>query len=276
MGRRLGCLTTQLVRGGTFLLLALAMLAQGSGANAQGKVHRAGLIVRFGDNSLVTRCVTFTEQNITGLEVLTRAGLSIVVDAGSSIGAGVCKIGRDGCDRGKSCFCQCEGSTCAYWQYFHLANGAWKYSNLGAGLYQVNDGAVEGWAWGKNAAPPIMSLDQLCAAGAAAPAQVAPTATALATASTTATRPAATLTPIPTTTPQATAPMVAPTNIASPTLAMILSATPTPTEMPVPTAEPSSLGTPPGASVISYVAFGAIVLGLGAWLVIQSRRASRG
>ena len=139
-------LTTRLGETIFFLIGALALTAS---AGAQGGAHRAGVVIRFGDGSTVTRCVSFNEPTLSGVELLTRAGLSIRVDTTSSIGAGVCKIERQGCDLGKSCFCQCEGSTCAYWQYFHLQSGAWKYSNLGAALYPVTDGSVEGWAWGK-------------------------------------------------------------------------------------------------------------------------------
>jgi hypothetical protein len=278
-------LTTRLERGGTFLFLALVMLASGASTsvNAQAAIHRAGLVVRFGDGSVVTRCVTFSEPSLTGAELLMRAGLSVVLDLNSSIGAGVCKIGNQGCDRGKSCFCQCEGSTCAYWQYFHLQSGVWKYSNLGAGVYQVSDGAVEGWAWGNNVVPPVMSLDQICAA-APAPVNVSPTPTR-ASAPTATPRPA-TPTVSPTTVP-ATIPVASVTAAATVPTAVTSSATVPPTDSPTPqpTLPPSST-RPPAPTVVaspqnagttspvaSYAVFGVIVLGLGAWLMMQRRKA---
>ena len=282
-------LTTRLERGGTFLFLALVILASGvpASVNAQAIQHRAGLVLRFGDGSVVTRCVSFGEPSLTGAELLMRAGLSVVLDLNSSIGAGVCKIGNQGCDRGKSCFCQCEGSTCAYWQYFHLQSGAWKYSNLGAGVYQVSDGAVEGWAWGNNVAPPVMSLDQICAA-----------APALITASPSPARMTA-----PTTTPHPATPTVSPTTVpvtipvASVTAAATVPATKMPSAIPSATVPPTDSPTPqptlppsptlfPAPTVVgslqnaetispvaSYVVFGVIVLGLGAWLVMQRCKA---
>jgi len=277
-------LTTRLERGGAFLFLVLVLLASGAptSVNAQATTHRAGLVVRFGDGSVITRCVSFGEPSLTGAELLMRAGLSVVFDLNSSIGAGVCKIGNQGCDRGKSCFCQCEGSTCAYWQYFHLQSGAWKYSNLGAGVYQVYDGAVEGWAWGNNVAPPVMSLDQICAAPA--PVNASPTPTHAPSAPTTTPRPA-TPTVSPTAVP-ATIPVVSVTVAATIPATAMPSATvpptdsptpqptlpPPPTQPPAPTvvASPQNAGTT--SPLASYAVFGVIVLGLGAWLMMQRRK----
>jgi len=281
-------LTTRLERGGAFLFLALVLLVSSvpASVNAQATTHRAGLVVRFGDGSVVTRCVSFGEPSLTGAELLMRAGLSVVFDLNSSIGAGVCKIGNQGCDRGKSCFCQCEGSMCAYWQYFHLQSGAWKYSNLGAGVYQISDGAVEGWAWGNNVMPPVMSLDQICTAPVAVSASPLPTRTSSPTITP---RPAA-----PTVSP--TAPLTTPlpasaTAVAAvPATAMpsaIPSATVPPTSPPAPqptlplafaqspaaTVGVSEQNVPTTSPVAAYVVFGAIVLGLGTWLVMQRRKA---
>jgi len=278
-------LTTRLERGGIFLFLVLAILVNGMPASvrAQAVTHRAGLVVRLGDGSVVTRCVSFSEPSLTGAELLVRAGLSVVFDLKSSIGAGVCKIGNQGCDQGKSCFCQCEGSTCAYWQYFHLQSGAWKYSNLGAGVYQVSDGAVEGWAWGNNVAPQVMSLDQICAA-APAQANVSPSP-AHASASTTTPRPTTptvspTAVPITTTTVSATAvaavpatarpsATVPPTNLPAPQPTL----PPVPTQPPTPTDVESAQNAPTTSPLAAYAIFGVIVLGLGAWLVMQRRKA---
>jgi hypothetical protein len=276
-------LTTRLERGGTFLFLVLVLLVSSvpASVNAQAATHRAGLVVRFSDGSVVTRCVSFSEPGLTGAELLMRAGLSVVLDLNSSIGAGVCKIGNQGCDRGKSCFCQCEGSTCAYWQYFHLQSGAWKYSNLGAGVYQVSDGAVEGWAWGNNVAPPVMSLDQICAA-APAPINVSPSPAR--TSAPTTPHPA-----MPTVSPTAapvTIPVVSVTAAATVSATVMPSATVPPTDSPTPQPTFPPAPTQPLAPTVvaplqnaetispvaSYVVFGVIVLGLGAWLVMQRRK----
>ena len=275
-------LTTRLERGGAFLFLALVLLASSAPirVNAQAATHRAGLVVRFGDGSVVTRCVSFSEPSLTGVELLARSGLSVVLDLNSSLGAGVCKIGNQGCDRGRSCFCQCEGSTCAYWQYFHLhaERGAWKYSNIGAGVYQVSDGAVEGWAWGNNLAPPVMSLDQLCAAAPApANASALPTRASAPTATPRPVTPTASSTAAPVTLPAvsvtaaATVPATAmPSATVPPTPQPTLS--PALTQPPSPTVVASPQNAEATSPVASYAVFGVIVLGLGAWLAMQRRK----
>jgi hypothetical protein len=265
-------------RGETLVFLLIVLLAIPASVSAQGASHRAGLVIRFGDGSILTRCVTFTEPQITGMELLQRAGLAVRVDTNSSFGAGVCKINSQGCDAGRSCFCQCEGAACAYWQYFFLQNGAWKYSVLGAGIHQVTDGAVEGWAWGNNLAPPLMALDEICASSSIAPQPAVVPATQT---------PAPTLTPpasIPTPTATDMQTMVAATVVMpSTSVPAIVTPTATATLEPLPTPVPSSPTVLPPfipppqntvvpSPVVSYMVFGAIALGLGAWLVIQSRR----
>jgi hypothetical protein len=261
-------LTARLERGETILFLALA-LAFPTAVSAQDAAHRAGLVVRFGDGSVTTRCVSFDEPSLTGVELLTRAGFAIRVDANSSIGAGVCKINSQGCDAGKSCFCQCEGSTCAYWQYFHLQNGAWKYSSLGAGVYQLSDGAVEGWAWGNNVSPPVMTLDQICASGALTAPTAAPIRSSQAVSLPTPQPATLTLTasaaPASTTAPTALPPTGTAPPSASPTP---LPASPTAAPTPIPPLQSAGVTSP----VVSYAIFGVIVVGLGAWLAIQSQR----
>jgi uncharacterized repeat protein (TIGR01451 family) len=121
--------------------------------------NQAGLVVRFGDGSTITRCVTFSEPEISGLEVLYRSGLTVV-----AAGSAVCDIeGESGCPA-SNCFCQCPGggSACLYWTYWHLVDGAWVYASGGAGSYAVHDGGVEGWAWGSDGSPPVLSFDEIC------------------------------------------------------------------------------------------------------------------
>ncbi len=147
-----------------FLLTLFPMSARSAPLN------RVALVVRFGDGSVRTQCVEFSETQITGLDVLTRSGLSVIYEVNSSTGAAVCKIQNDGCNYpAQPCFCQCSGSSnCVYWSYWHLKNGAWQYSQLGASNYRVSHGDVEGWVWGAgspNSAPqpPLVEFNSICA-----------------------------------------------------------------------------------------------------------------
>ncbi len=150
-------------------LLMLAVLFAGAPPALANGPNRAGLVVRFGNGSVWSGCITFSEPQITGLELLRRSGLSLIIEEGGVYGGAVCKIGPDGCDFPyTSCFCQCEGADCLYWAYYHLQNGTWQYSNVGAGNYWVRPGDVEGWAWGSGtygvngALPPAVTFDQVC------------------------------------------------------------------------------------------------------------------
>jgi hypothetical protein len=182
------------------LLIVLLGLPAAASVRADGP-NRAGLVVQFGDGSVISRCVEFGEPSLTGYEVLARAGLTVVAEF-SGLGAAVCKVQNDGCDfPAETCFCECEGSPCVYWVYHHLVDGAWQYSGFGASSYQVSDGAVEGWAWGQGdpnggAQPPVMTFEQICAPPPTAT-PVPPTATHV--------PPTATPTPLPlpTSTPEA-------------------------------------------------------------------------
>lgn len=132
--------------------------------------NRAGLLIVHGNGQTLKRCVEFTESQITGLDLLTRAGLDLNEDASNAIGVAVCRIDQEGCTfPGQSCFCQCQGSPCVYWSYWRLTGGTWKYSNTGASINVLHNGDVDGWVWGAgnfssaSSPPPSITFDQICA-----------------------------------------------------------------------------------------------------------------
>lgn len=174
-----------IVTGGTFL----------SAATQADSPNRVGLVVRFGNGDVLTRCVEFHENQISGLEVLLRAGLNVIYELSGTYGAAICKIENDGCDYpAEACFCQCPGGpNCIYWSYWHLKDGIWTYSQVGAGGYYVKNGDVEGWAWAVEL--PQITFEDICAPP--------PTATSTSTAPPTFT-PTATHTPVPTAKPTST------------------------------------------------------------------------
>jgi hypothetical protein len=154
-----------------YLALVLMLVTTGIGTGEQivraQQPNRVAVIVQHGDGSVITRCVEFGEPEITGYDVLTRAGFEVAANFDSGFGAGVCAIDGEGCPA-DNCFCQCQGSPCLYWIYHHLVNGQWVYSNVGASTYTVQNGDVEGWAWGEGspeggAQPPVIPFDQICA-----------------------------------------------------------------------------------------------------------------
>ncbi len=229
------------------LLLAGLPLAAGQAQQA----NRAALVVQFGDGRVEKYCVEFSEAEIKGYDVLARSGLALVADMSSPTGAAICKIGGEGC-AADNCFCNMPN----YWSYWHLKSDAqgqpaWLYSTLGASLYTVHPGDVEGWSYSAGAAPLVKpAFAEIC------PAASAPTATTAAAAG--AVRPTATppntepppmtaivigaLTSTPTHTRQPTATPVTPASVA-----LVSAATATPTEARSPTPSPSP-ASPPAAS----------------------------
>lgn len=154
----------------TFFFLTL-IAALWPGVMAQ-EANRAALVVVLDGGEAVTRCVAFEEAQISGFELLNQSGLAVEA-GGGSLGAAVCRIEETGCPAG-NCFCQCSGDDCEYWSYWHLLEGEWRYSQVGASLYQVEDGAVEGWSWGPSAPnealpPPLLAFEEVCVPAAAAP-----------------------------------------------------------------------------------------------------------
>ena len=160
--------------GARCLLLILPLLALPAWGRAQ-ETNRAGLVIVKGDGSVQTACVAFEEPTISGLALLKRAGLDLVVQpAGSN--ATVCSIAGEGCAFPReACWCQCAGGgPCRYWSYWHRNGGAWQYSVTGAPLYQVPAGGVDGWVWGENTAgaatrPPEIAFEAICPVPAALP-----------------------------------------------------------------------------------------------------------
>ena len=140
-------------------------------AASQAVEHRAGLVVDFGEGRAVQRCVTFGADTVTGLDLLARSGLKL-----QTWGSAVCRVEGQGCDYPlEPCFCQCRGAPCAYWSYWHWQLGRWTYSAVGAAAYALQDGDIDGWAWGDGKPPAVVPSPSDCmAAGSTPPGGTAP------------------------------------------------------------------------------------------------------
>ncbi len=220
------------------VLLGLALAGLGLPHSGAQEPNRAGLVVQFGDGTITTRCVEFSEARISGYDVLLRSGLAIeaVVEGGQ--GAFICGIEGEGCPA-SNCMC---GFPPDYWSYWHL-NGDWVYSQTGVDGYLVSPGDVEGWRWGTGSSPQAVPFDQICAP----PATATPVPTATWTPSPTQALPSATAsdTPMPTNTWTPSPTLLPPSPTVSDTPAP--TDTPWPTATPVPTATDGPTSTPPAA-----------------------------
>jgi MYXO-CTERM domain-containing protein len=145
------------------LLLLLAMLTPAIHAQQQ---NRAGLIVRYEDGRVETMCVAFAEEQVTGYDLLNRAGLDVEAKM-VGMGATVCRLNDQGCPQ-SDCFCHCPGgSDCLYWSYWLQEEDAWNYASIGPSVRQVSDGMVEGWSWGPGSLtdaipPPDLTFADIC------------------------------------------------------------------------------------------------------------------
>ena len=238
--------------------LVLVVVAVHTGAasddtRAQGTgPHRAGVVVQFGNGEAFASCVSFSEPSISGYDLLRRSGLTVVAEPRGGLGAAVCKINdarrQNGCDfPADDCFCQCTNpaGNCQYWAYYHQQNGAWVYSDVGGGGWQVSGGMVDGWAWGEGeinqsgAVPPLLGFDHICV-----PAQASPTPTPT-------TQP--TFTPTPTFIPTST-PTFTPTPTLTPTpTGTVFTATPTPTGLFTATPLPATSTPQPASTAVLAV-----------------------
>jgi len=146
------------------VLCAVILVGLRPTAAAADDPNRAVLIVAHGDGHLTTHCISFGEGEISGAEVLRRSGLSVRFTEYLGFGAGVCAIDGEGCPlEHEDCFCQCKGTPCSYWSYWHWCDGRWFYSQVGASSYNVHDGGIEGWIWGDGQSPPpLVPFEQVC------------------------------------------------------------------------------------------------------------------
>lgn len=164
-GKRLIAPGTPQVAGLIVFLAATAITAAAQSPN------RAGVVVRFDDQQVETRCVEFSEPAISGYELLRRSGLAVEGSFGG-LGGLACRIDGTGCPA-ENCFCQCQGPECSYWSYWHWQGDAWQYAQSGATTYQASHGSLDGWSWGLGTVasavpPPAVTFADVCSTGASA------------------------------------------------------------------------------------------------------------
>jgi hypothetical protein len=210
---------------------------------AHAAVRHAALVIQHASGSVITRCVAFAEDQITGLQLVERSGVQHEVQSFGSIGAAMCQLDREPSTVPPGCF----GSG-PYWQYFHRGSGGWQASAFGASSSVLHDGDMDGWhyAGGANQAPGNVAFASVCAAPAPPPAatatRVPPAPTHATSVSTATAEPAGSL--------QALAPS------ASPQPNAVLTSTGPPTQPPKPTAMGPWLAF--GTAAILLVTLGAL------------------
>ena len=126
-----------------------------SGINSPPANHQAGLAVFSNDGNVYTACVSFTEDNISGLDLLQRSGKNIETATNPSQGTAVCSIEGVGCPA-NDCFCDMPN----YWSFWQHNDAGWAYSAVGSDQSQVIDGDVNAWNWGAGDPPAMISYSK--------------------------------------------------------------------------------------------------------------------
>jgi hypothetical protein len=131
---------------GLVVLALLLTLASGSAAMADNGPNRAALVIHIGDGQVRYALVEFDEPEITGMELLTRSGLDVVVSPFGGLGGGVCAIESRGCPA-TNCFCESYRRPAFFWHYYRLTDEGWQTMLAGAASRTIRDGDVDGWSW---------------------------------------------------------------------------------------------------------------------------------
>lgn len=147
--------------------------------------NTAGLVVIHGDGTQVTKVIEFDEGSISGVDLITRSGLTSSV-VQTTAGQTVYMIDGEG-DPKKSVT---KSGKSYLWGLYTFKDGFWELSPVDAGSLMAGDGDVQAWLWqsyGQTVDFPAISIPEMDIqvasgkikeAGSADPAGVLPTATA--------------------------------------------------------------------------------------------------
>jgi hypothetical protein len=130
----------------------------------QAAAHRAALVIEHGGGEIVSRCVTFAEDHLSGLQLIQRSGIEYQVRNFGSLGNAVCQLDREPATVPAGCF----GSG-ATWQYFQRTGTSWKQASAGPQTSTVADGGMDGWLYAAGTASPSarVTFSQVCRPAAA-------------------------------------------------------------------------------------------------------------
>lgn len=156
-------------------IMIVTLLLSGSTAFGQEDTGRVGVVVQFGDGSVLTYYLELATP-VDRLTALEATGLPLETAFGWDA---VCKIEEEGCPGNDTdCFCQCPftpGEPCTFWIYFPMneTGNGWGDINTSP-LPELEDGNVCAWVWGEVdveaspwiplVEPPFFTIDQIEAA----------------------------------------------------------------------------------------------------------------
>jgi hypothetical protein len=124
------------------ILAPLAPLAPVVPGCAAAVSDHAALVVEHGDGSVVTRCVAFSADTISGEELLNQSGVAWSSQAFGGFGDAVCAL-----DGEPAHYVDCLGKD-NYWALFvSRRGGPWQLSSAGISTLKLGDGDAEGFRY---------------------------------------------------------------------------------------------------------------------------------
>lgn len=114
------------------------------GCAQASSLHHVALVVEHGTGAVVTRCVSFTEDSITGDQLLARSRLQYATAVYGGIGNAVCQIDGEPAQYPPGCWT----ASSRYWATFDSrGGGSWAFSSLGISSQTLRDGDAEGFRY---------------------------------------------------------------------------------------------------------------------------------
>jgi hypothetical protein len=227
-----------------------------AGCAQAASVHHAALVVEHSDGAVITVCVSFTADSITGDQLLASSGVQYSTQYFGGAGKAVCQIDGEPAQYPSTCWT----ASSAYWAMFvSRAGGSWVTSSLGISSQTFRDGDAEGFRYegqSDSSVPP--SPHGVCPAPSTPTAARATTPAPIRTGATThAARP--------TSTPPSRTPASTPTVASSPTAAPASAA---PSRSPTAHAAVAAPGRSPPSQPVSWGTGMWAASGLGAVLLV--------
>lgn len=131
-----------------------------------GNLHHAALLIAHSSGGVLTRCIGFLEDQISGLQLIERSGVEYQAQPYGSLGNAICQLDNEPGQLPANCF-----GTSAYWQYFHRSGNQWVSSSAGADNSILRDGDMDGWRYAAGPGqPPNVTFSAICGTPATPPA----------------------------------------------------------------------------------------------------------
>jgi hypothetical protein len=146
--------------------VAVPLLLAGDAAGRT--VHRAGVVVQHGDLGTLTDCVSFSERELDGVELIDRSAFDYRA-ARFPEGKGICWLDGEGCKTTDpdDCFCTPAEGTTRSWSYWVQEEGDRPLIHHGETYPSgrvIHDGSVDYWTFGPHGMPPtsVPSFEEIC------------------------------------------------------------------------------------------------------------------